>query len=204
MTARQDSEKAKRKRDNKVYTELAGKNGVSNEDCEQIGRWKEGLLDDTSNKKWKSFVASVGYDVWIAAKNDPPGRPTNDGVAEFLQNWSDKKFNASKKNGMVQTKRFGLARATTLLHFISGGDFPIYDQFAGRGLRRLGGPAVPQPVTVRWYLAKFRPELIKLADRCGFSSLEDLRMLDKALWRYGKATVPISILKRQRTPSSNP
>jgi hypothetical protein len=79
-------------------------------------------------------------------------------------------------------KRFGVPRATTLLHFVSGGRFPIIDSRVRRAIARLCDDHVP-PNTVRWYLDSFRPLFSELAALC--KTEDDSRILDKALTSYG-------------------
>src|SRR5712692_7301557 len=85
---------------------------------------------------------------------NPPKCPTGDGIAEFLKDWSDRKFEKLVKGRKVEETRFGLPRATTLLHFISVGRFPIFDSFVGIAMRRLCLP-LPQNPTVPQYLKEF-------------------------------------------------
>jgi hypothetical protein len=54
-----------------------------------------------------------------------PRCPENEHVAEFLVYWSEKRFWAATRMGRRLEKRFGLSRATTLLHFVSGGRYQV-------------------------------------------------------------------------------
>jgi len=63
----------------------------------------------------------------MKAAQELPKCPDGSDVADFLDNWSGRTYtDVFEKKGPVE-KHFGLARATTLLHFVSGGRFPICD-----------------------------------------------------------------------------
>ncbi len=108
-----------------------------------------------------------------------PKCPEESRVADFLDDWSDREYTDPVK------KRFGLARTTTLLHFISGGRFPIFDSRVRRAMARLLNSRVPN--TVSWYLDSYCPLFSEIAALCG---TKDLRMVDKALFAYGDRTLP--------------
>jgi hypothetical protein len=96
------------------------------------------------------------------------------------------------RGGKEKGKRFGLSFATALLHFISVGRFPIYDDLARKALCRLGSQ-LPSNMTVDAYLEKFCPLFSSIATECGLTqSIEDLRKLDNALRCYGADKFPIS------------
>ena len=76
-------------------------------------------------------------------------------------------------------KRFGLSRATTLLHFMSAGAFPIYDSRVRRAVKRLCNERAPG--NMDWYLKSYIPVFRDLLRACGASA----RDLDKALFAYG-------------------
>jgi hypothetical protein len=84
-------------------------------------------------------------------------------------------------------KHFGLSRATTLLHFISGGRYPIFDSRVRKAMTRLLN--CPVPKTGRWYLDSYRPLFSEVAALCG---TEDFRMVDKALFSYGDRILPFA------------
>jgi hypothetical protein len=94
------------------------------------------------------------------------------------------------KGGEVKGKRFGLSYATALLHFISVGRFPIYDDGVWYGLKRLG-LQLPSNMTVDAYLKKLCPMFFSLAAQCGLQSIDDLRRLDNALRCYGRDNFPL-------------
>ena len=85
-------------------------------------------------------------------------------------------------------RRFGLSRATTLLHFVSGGRYPIVDRRVEAAMTRLGSPIA---MTVEGYLA-FCPLFAVLASVCGVSGAKGLRKLDNALFCYGLDSNPVS------------
>ena len=150
---------------------------LSAEDFRRIGKWKDGA---TTEKQWKPNVASVAYLIWEQAAEELPKCPEEDRVAVFLEDWSNRQYTDLLKNGSRE-KRFGLSRATTLLHFISGAHYPIFDSRVKTALARLlGRPKLPD--TVRGYLDSCLPLFKELADLC---ETNDFRMLDKALFSYG-------------------
>jgi hypothetical protein len=109
-----------------------------------------------------------------------PKCPEKSGVAVFLEDWSSREYTDVFKNGS-RKKRFGLSRATTLLHFVSGGRYPIFDSRVRTAVARLlCQPKLPD--TVRSNLDSYIPLFKELADHCETS---DFRMLDKALFSYG-------------------
>lgn len=180
--------------DDAVYKSLMEKRGkLSGADFEQIGQWKEGCLPKTDGKvngKWQPNT-SAAYDVWMQAEENPPERPAEDKIdeewaREFLEDWSERKFAKPATGGIVQDTRFGLPRASTLLHFVSGGRFPIYDSWVWYGAKQLGR-RLPYEMTVDAYLNKFCPLSTALASECGLSqNTDDLRKLDNALRCYGR------------------
>jgi hypothetical protein len=178
--------------DNRVHKVLIEKKGsLLSEDFELAGRWKEGCLSE-ANLRWKSNTPTA-YDVWMQAKKELPMCPTQDRVAEFLNAWSEIKFSAGveKKTGRAVEKRFGMSRATALLHFVSGGLYPIFDSRVAEAMNRLGSPVGK---TIDGYLTSFCRLFGEIAELCGASGPEGLRMLDNALFCYGKQTIPISMI----------
>jgi hypothetical protein len=159
------------------YEELMARHkSFSGADIERIGKWKDSAKTEV---KWKPNVASVAYEIWMQAASELPVCPNDERTADFLDDWSERKYEDRFGNRTVE-KRFGLSRATTLLHFLSGGRFPIFDSRVRRAMTRLLGLQVPN--TVRWYLDSYCPLLSEIAALCG---TKDLRMVDKALFSYG-------------------
>ena len=150
---------------------MAKHESLSAVDFERIGRWKDAA---TSEGKWKPDIASVAYDIWMQAASELPRCPPERLVADFLQHWSERKHTV---RGVP--KRFGLARATTLLYFISGGRFPIFDSRVRRAMRRLLSSAAPN--TARWYLDSYCPLFSEIVALC----IGDARTVDKALFSFG-------------------
>ena len=170
--------------DNEQYFALITKRGnLSGNDFEQVGRWKEGCLKP-SHGSWKTGTPK-GYDVWMQARAEAPECPGQSGLAGFLRDWSDRTFVAGKKGESVLRYRFGLSRATALLHFISGGQYPILDSRVATALIRLGSPIEE---TTDGYLSSFRPLFSEIAAVCGVSGMEGLRKLDNALFAFGSDT----------------
>ena len=113
-----------------------------------------------------------------------PGQAIDpDGIADFLNQWSCRKYEDERRESRIR-KKFGLSRATTLLHFMSGGSFPIFDSRVRRALIRLTVARVPY--TILCYLELYRPIFLELARAC---DTYDLRAVDKALFSYGKKTL---------------
>ncbi|HMD86281.1 MAG TPA: hypothetical protein VKO18_16440 [Terriglobia bacterium] len=160
---------------------------------EILGAWKDGALKKSDlskasqfdpsqasfNGKWSRGAASVAFEVWEIAASELGGRMTDDfnsDAGEFLKKWSERQG----KSG-TRTKRFGLSRATTLLHFLSGGRYPIFDSRVRRAIKKLTG--VTQKETVEWYLGEFCSVFDELTKNCAAES--DRRKVDKALFAYG-------------------
>lgn len=175
--------------DNPEYFALIAKQGrLTSDDFEQVGRWKEGCLNP-SHGSWKTGTPK-GYDVWMQAKAETPECPEESGVSAFLERWSERRFAAGKKSNLVLSYRFGLSRATTLLHFISGARYPIFDSNVATALIRLGSPIEE---TSDSYLNSFCPLFSEIAAVCGVSGVEGLRKLDNALFNYGAdASFPLA------------
>jgi hypothetical protein len=165
--------------DEDEYTQLidlAQQNSRPAKYFERVGRWKDSANTDG---RWKPNVASVAYVIWLQAEAEQPHRPENEQALSFLDNWSSRTyedvFSAKRVN-----KRFGLSRATTLLHFLSGGRFPIYDSNVIKAMKRLY--EVSPSYTLNHYWNKFYPQFLELAANC---KTDDFRRLDKALFSYG-------------------
>jgi hypothetical protein len=141
---------------------------------------------------WKSKTPAA-YDTWMQVKAELPKCPTKERIDEFLEVWSENKFAAGvdKKTGQVQQKRFGLSRSTTLLHFVSGGDYPILDSNVREAMARLGSP-IQEGISA--YLNSFCPLISDLAAASGVSGTEGLRMLDNALFSYGSTEFPMFLI----------
>jgi hypothetical protein len=186
-----------------VYEGLIGKaESLSPEDFKTVGRWKEGCLAE-NNGRWKPNTP-VAYDVWMKASKECLTCPPEDGLEEFLEKWSEERFTAgTDRNGHELKKRFGLARSTTLLHFISGGRFPIFDARVGAAIERLR-VSPPAQATPKWYVETFCPQFHDIANLCGVS---DTKGLDNALFCYGRGIISfadiddVASLAKSTTPS---
>lgn len=150
---------------------------------EQIGKWKDNAKTES---KWKANVASVAYPIWMQAAAELPQCPEQSQAAVFLNDWAGRKYMDTYATARV-AKTFGLSRATTLLHFISGGHFPIFDSRVRRAMTRLLSSRVPN--AVRWYLDSYCPLFSEVAALCG---TENLRRVDMALFSYGARILPFS------------
>jgi hypothetical protein len=155
---------------------LAQQDNLCREYFVRIGRWK-----DSANTvgRWQPNVASVAYIIWLQAEAERPNRPAEEEAVNFLDAWSSRTYEDVFLANRVN-KRFGLSRATTLLHFLSGGRFPIYDSNVIEAMRRLYG--VRPTYTAHYYWNTFYPQFRELAATC---NTEDFRRLDKALFSYG-------------------
>jgi hypothetical protein len=122
----------------------------------------------------------------MQAASELPRCPDESRVVDFLRDWSERRYTNRFTTRAVE-KRFGLSRATTLLYFINGGRFPIFDSRVRRAIRRLCNVSIPN--TVHGYMNLFRPVFLEVAAQCG---TEDFRMVDKALFSYGDKTLPFS------------
>ncbi len=178
----------------KVYDYLVNKAGqMSGRDICILGAWKDGALkkgcdrefgpdavdDKLFSRKWSSAAAGAAYEVWNRAAQGLGGQMANgfpSDTGTFLTDWS-----VSRGKCGARIKRFGLARASTLLHFISGGRYPIFDSRVRLALKKLTGEKAIK--TVEWYLNRFCGLFRELQTECGVQS--DPRKLDKALFAYG-------------------
>ncbi len=169
--------------DEKEYRRLIENwRSLSSEDFEAVGKWKDGAF---KGDKWKPNVASVAYPIWMQAALESPRCPEEDRLVAFLEDWSGRTYVDEYSSG-VRTKRFGLSRATTLLHFISGARYPIFDSRVRTAIARLTGSAIADLTVPKYfeYYALFK----ELLSRC--ESEDDPRKLDKALFSYG-STIPL-------------
>ncbi len=168
-------------KDEQVYRQLIDigkRKSFSAADFERLGRWKDNAWTDG---KWKPDVAMVAFKIWMQVASKLPPCPDDNGVASFLRQWSEASYTDLRKSGVVVEKRFGLARATTLLHFISGGHYPIFDARVRTAIKRLLDCSVPN--TIEWYLDRFCSVFREIAATCG---TDDPRTLDQALVRYAQ------------------
>jgi hypothetical protein len=155
---------------------IANYKSLSAVDFERIGKWKDGVK---TQGKWKANVASVAYEIWMQAAKATPACPEESQVAAFLDDWSERKYTDHFPSRTME-KHFGLSRATTLLHFVSGGRFPIFDKRVRKAIARLLNCSVPNEIP--WYLDSYCPLIKEIA---ALSGTEDLRTVDKALFSYG-------------------
>jgi hypothetical protein len=177
--------------DNRVHKLLIDKAGsLSVDDIDLVGRWKEGCLA-LENGRWKPDTP-VAYEVWMHARGEMPKCPSEELTSNFLNGWSERTFSSGiDRNGRALRKRFGLSRATTLLHFVSGGHYPIFDSRVAEAMKRLGSPVSK---TVAGYLSSFCPLFNQIAKLCGISEPQGFRTIDNALFCYGLENIPISII----------
>jgi hypothetical protein len=159
------------KYDPAAYKRLLKKRSLSAKDFVAIGRWKDGA----TGGRWRPNVASVAHDIWKRVAAERPKRPTTGDEAEFLDRWLNEQYMSG-----AQSKRFGLSRATRLLHFLSAGEYPIFDSRVRRAMARLLDCRVKNDV--RWYLGEYCGLFQQVAKCCG---TRDLRAVDKALFAYG-------------------
>lgn len=119
-----------------------------------------------------------GFSIWQEASRELPGKTVEDNPS-FLREWSNRLYADAHSRNSSGNKRFGLSRATAILHFMTGGEFPIYDSRVRRAIRRLTGS--PAPDTIRWYLGLYRRMFSELKNICNTTA----RSLDKALFACG-------------------
>lgn len=164
------------------YAKWIGHSGaLTFDDIVGIGRWKDAAKRET---KWKPNTASVAYEVWMQAAAGLSVCPSDDNLDAFLADWSERMYTDTFSAKTV-VKRFGLSRASTLLHFLSKGRFPIFDSRVRRALGRLTGKAIPP--TIRAYLDDYCPLFVEIAAECGSG---DLRQVDQALFSFGAKRLP--------------
>lgn len=160
---------------------IARQGSFSGADFEEIGKWKDGAWTDG---RWKPNVASVAYQIWMQAAWELPTCPEGEAVSDFLETWSSRTYTDVYSKGPV-TKCFGLSRATTLLHFVSGESFPIFDARVRKAMTRL--LARPVANTVRWYLDHYCPMFAEMVTLC---DAKRSRTVDLALFAYGDKKLP--------------
>jgi hypothetical protein len=157
---------------------LARQNSFPPAYFERVGKWKDSA---NSDGRWKPNVASVAYLIWRQAEDEQPRCPTADLVVSFLEDWSARAYKDVFPAREVK-KQFGLSRATTLLHFVSGGKFPIYDSNVIKAIGRL---YKKKPLyTANYYWETFYAQFLELAALC---QTDDFRRLDNALFSYGSS-----------------
>lgn len=151
---------------------------------ERIGKWKDNAK---SPARWRPNVASVAYEIWMQAAAQLPRCPADQGILTFLEEWSERRYQDQYASGTTRVKRFGLSRASTLLHFISGGHYPIFDSRVVAAVSHLLNS--PMDYTVGSYMDSYCPTFQRLADAC---QTTDMRLLDKALFSYGSVVGQLS------------
>jgi hypothetical protein len=124
----------------------------------------------------------VAYLIWEQVAVELPQCPSDDEVEGFLNDWANRTYTDTLRDKPPRTKVFGVPRATTILHFVSGGRYSIFDSRVRTAIARLLGHR-KLPDTVGSYLHSYVPLFNELADCCG--TKHDLRMLDKALFSFG-------------------
>jgi hypothetical protein len=184
--------------DDPEYVSLIEKSeSFSADDIRLIGKWKDNAWTEG---KWKPNVAQVAYRIWEQAAEQPPRCPEENEVADFLESWSNREY-VDQFTSRSITKRFGLSRATTLLHFLTRGRYPIFDSRVRTAIARLG--CLEPEYTVASYMDCV-PFLRELASQCGAS---DARELDKALFAYGALdprTFKLTTTPHSTTPADTP
>ena len=110
-----------------------------------------------------------------------PTCPGEERVAEFLTEWSERKAKYKCRDGRVLEKKFGLSRTTTLLHFLSGARYPIFDSRVETAVKGLTGRRVDR-TSLSDYEQVVRPLVAEIVWQ---GHTEDLRQVDRALFAYG-------------------
>lgn len=162
-------------------------------DFESIGQWKDGALpvDGAPSGRWKPNVASVAFEIWLQVARECPKCPPDNRVDEFLQGWGERRYKDNYPNGTIRDKKFGLSRATTLLHFVSGGRFPIFDSRVELAVKAL--TAAPVEYSTHGYNKTIRPLVVKIIEQCPPANV---RHVDRALFAYGAWLAEIKKQKR--------
>jgi hypothetical protein len=186
-----------------VYRYLIQKGArLNSQDILLLGAWKDAALQrcrDNSgmgpfsgqyyrfNQRWSKDAASAAFEIWQLLSEKISEIKA---IFEKLGKLTILKYGSSGKGGQV-TKRFGLARASTLIHFLTSGKYPIYDSNVHKGIYGLTlgmfrGVRIPRyfagrGLTVAAYCDVFCPavqELLLASDRT-------MRSVDRALFTYG-------------------
>jgi hypothetical protein len=144
----------------------------------RIGKWADGVWTEN---QWKPNVTMVAYCIWMQAAKELPKCPEENGVKDFLNDWSGRPYTDLFPIKEVE-KHFGLTRVTKLLHFLSGGRYPIFDSRVRTAVARLLNSQA-LPYTVEYYSDSFLPLFKGLADCC--ETTDDPGKLDRALFTYG-------------------
>ena len=169
--------------DRSRYQELIDKGGqFTAEDMVKLGKWKDDVSDSENNGRWKSDVASVAFKIWEELANNPPVCPVHEEVEAFLEELSQREYTDKYSSGLSRKKHFGLSRATTVLHFLSSGHYPILDSRVWTAVGLLAGPRMSE--SSKSYVADFLPFFDSLKKDCG---TDNTRELDKALFAYGSS-----------------
>jgi len=157
---------------------------------ERIGQWK----DSATGGRWSPTAESVAYQVWKLAERKRPTCPSDNEVRTFLDFWTKEECHFQRSSRTI-TKHFGVPRSATLLHFLSGGRWPIYDSRANRGVACLLGQDESE-ISVENYLNFYCPVFKEIAALCGTE--KNRRELDRALLMFGAResySIPIRMLK---------
>lgn len=188
-----------------IYKYLLAKGpALDDRDAELLGAWKDGALMKAEggsgaclgpfdgdfvqfNGRWGPSASSVAYEVWQKIHGD---------VAQ-LKSWLKAKnhdafleYLAAKVAG---NKRFGLSRATYVLHIFSKARFPILDSNVCAALHQLldgryRDTTFPKKIASSCtYLSTFCPIIWDLEAECDTEAVPQRRRdLDKALFAYGR------------------
>jgi hypothetical protein len=196
-----------------VYLELLDRGPeLSDEGIEILGAWKDAALKSTSlqnpsghlfgrvrvlfNGKWNPGT-SCAYSSW---QQIPSRLPTlkqqldRQEYSRFLTDLAEMQYEKTARGGHLTEARFGLSRATYVLHVFSRGNYPIYDRWTHCAMyqltdgeyrgQRIHKSKHSQPT---WYLENFVPFVREVASVCNAANDQrGLRNVDKALFAYGK------------------
>ena len=162
-----------------IYLQLIGKCGrLTRDDFLLIGAWKDGgITDERFNGKWKQNT-SAAYEIWMLAANKEPPLCCPQNISAFLAEWSEKRYHWQCWSG-IRTPRFGLSRATALLHFLTSAKYPIFDSRARMAMSDLAKQSLLDDIQSYWKYCDLFQRLRGVAD-------SSPRVLDKALFAYGR------------------
>ena len=185
--------------------------GLLASDFDFLGAWKDGALKKSIPHKglkfgdcWVSFsgkwsevaASSCAYQVWqrLPQTRESLARYLDRGEhREFLAHLARQSYRKASRGGITDAK-FGLSRATYVLHIFSSAEFPIYDNNTHAGAHaltqgRFEGQIIPKTKVdnPEWYLRTFCRIVQDLQEACQATDISSRRAVDQALFCCGKA-----------------
>lgn len=189
-----------------VCEELAARGAaLPDGDFDVLGAWKDGVIRRGGQRNfgkclvyftrgWKEN-AVCARTVWLSLASKRRGLEEfldRRDYRSFLNQVADEQYLKAGRGGL-SSARFGLSRATYILHVFSKARFPIYDRNTHRGISRLthgyyNGWEIRKMKSddADWYLERFCAIIGDLQQQCGALESASFRQVDKALFQYGK------------------